>query len=158
MKRLVRATALLAAFVLGGAAVAYGQAAAPAPAPAAAPAALDMKGGWSGTGKAIVEGMAAHHPAGDPAKSVGSARLREVTFTYKIDGQDGGRFWGTMSSPYRVEPVIGVIAADGKRIYIVAQDGFVDGVVVDNDTIDTCYRQRQPGSAVAACNLIKRKK
>ena len=156
MKRLVRSSALIAAFVLGGAAVAYGQAAAPAA--AVAPAALDMKGGWSGTGKAIVEGMAAHHPAGEPAKTAGPDRLREVTFTYKIDGQDGGRFWGTMSSPYRVEPVIGVIAADGKRVYIVTQDGFVDGVVVDNDTIDTCYRQRLPGSAVAACNVIKRKK
>jgi hypothetical protein len=154
MKRLVRGSALIAAFVLGSAAVAYGQAATPT----ATPAALDMKGGWSGTGKAIVEGMAAHHPAGEAAKSVGNARLREVTFTYKIDGQDSGRFWGTMTSPYRVEQVIGVIAADGKRVYIVAQDGFVDGVVVDNDTIDTCYRQRQPGSAVAACNLIKRKK
>lgn len=119
---------------------------------------IDMKGGWSGTGKAIIDGLAAHHPAGSPAKSAGKARLDEMTYTYKIDGQDSSRFWGTMSSPFRVESVIGVIAADGKRIYIVTQDGFVDGVVVDNDTIDTCFRQRLPGSAVAACNVIKRTK
>ena len=97
-----------------------------------------MKGGWSGTGKAIVQGLAAHHPPAEASKPAAGARLREVTFTYKIDSQDGPRFWGTMSSPYRTEPVIGVVA--------------------DNDTIDTCFRQRLPDSAVAACNLIKRSK
>jgi hypothetical protein len=144
MVSLVRVSAALAALV--GATSAHAQ------------AAFDMKGGWSGTGKAIVQGLAAHHPPTEAAKPAAGARLREVTFTYKIDGQDGPRFWGTMSSPYRTEPVIGVIAADGKRVYIVTQDGFVDGVVTDNDTIDTCFRQCLPDSAVAACNVIKRSK
>jgi hypothetical protein len=31
-------------------------------------------------------------------------------------------------------------------------------IIVDNDTIDGCYHQRKPDSAVAACNLMKRTK
>jgi hypothetical protein len=126
--------------------------------PTRAQGAFDMKGGWSGTTKAIVRGMAAHHPAAEASKPAGSARLRELTFTYKIEGQDGPRFWGTVSSPIRTEPVIGAIAADGKRIYIVTQDGFVDGVIVDNDTIDICFRHLQSDGAVVACNVLKRSK
>ena len=146
MMYLVRVSAVTAVLALSGAASAHAQ------------AAFDMKGGWSGTGESIVRGSAAHHPAGDAAKPAGNARLREVTFTYKIDGQDGGRFWGTVASRYATESVIGVIAADRKRVYIVTEFGFVDGVITDNDTIDICYRELKPSDAVVACNVIKRTK
>ncbi len=119
---------------------------------------VDMKGGWSGTGSAVVDGPAPHHPATETGKAAGNFRLREVKFTYKIEGQDGSRFWGTITSPFQVERLMGVIAADGKRIYMVAKDGFIDGVFVDADTIDTCYRDIKPASAVVACNLVKRSK
>lgn len=119
---------------------------------------LDMKGSWSGIGKGIVDGLAAHHPPSAPAKSADTHRLTEVPFTLKIKGQDDHRFWGTVSSPFRVEKIIGVISADGKQIYLVTRDGFLDGIVRDNDTIDTCFRQLQPNSAVAACNTYKRSK
>ena len=147
MMRLVKISAVAAALTIATAAVAHAQ------------TFIDMKGNWSGTAKAIVEGLAAHHPAGDGSKPAGSiGRLDEVTFRYKIEGQDGQRFWGTLSSPNRTDPVIGVIAADGKRLYVVTKDGFYDAIVVDNDTIDGCYRQRQPDSAIAACNVMKRTK
>jgi hypothetical protein len=119
---------------------------------------FDMKGGWSGTGKSVVLGLAPSHPVGEPSKPAGMARLREVTFTYKIEGQDGPRFWGTLTSPYQTIPVIGTISADNKRVYFVDQNGMMDGVVVDNDTIDTCYRQLKPEGLVAACNLMRRTK
>jgi hypothetical protein len=119
---------------------------------------FDMKGGWSGTGKAIVQGVSTNHPAGEPSKPAGAARLSDLTFTYKIDGQDGQRFWGTITSPFRSIPVIGSISADNKRIYIVHQDGMTDGTILDNDTIDTCFRRRLPEGLVVSCNLIKRTK
>jgi hypothetical protein len=121
MVKLIDVSAAIAALALVGAT------------PAQAQGVFDMKGGWSGTTNAIVRGLAAHHPAGEPSRPAGVARLREVTFTYKIEGQDGPRFWGTVSSPNHVEQVIGAIASDGKRLYIATEDGFVDGVIVDND-------------------------
>ena len=102
MMRLVKISAVAAALTIATAAVAHAQ------------TFIDMKGNWSGTAKAIVEGLAAHHPAGDGSKPAGSiGRLDEVTFRYKIEGQDGQRFWGTLSSPNRTDPVIGVIVPTG---------------------------------------------
>jgi hypothetical protein len=100
----------------------------------------------------------AHHPANEPGKAVGEYRLREVKFSYRIEGQDGTRFWGSLTSPYRTERLMGSIAADGKRIYMVDQDGFIDGVFIDPDTIDVCYREIKPDSAVVSCNIVRRDK
>ena len=119
---------------------------------------VDMKGEWSTTGQAIVHNGGAHHPTNDPGKTVGDYRLREVTFTYKIDGQEGPRFWGSLTSPYRTERLMGSIAADGKHVYMVDQDGIIDGVFADNDTIDVCYREIKPASAVVSCNVVRRVK
>jgi hypothetical protein len=125
---------------------------------ASAQTVVNMKGEWSTTGQAVVQNGGAHHPASDPGKQVGEYRLREVKFTYKIDGQDGERFWGSLTSPYRTERLMGAIAADGKHVYMVDQDGIIDGVFADNDTIDVCYREIKPASAVVSCNVVKRVK
>ena len=53
---------------------------------------MNMKGTWVGTGEAIVDGPSAHHPLTDPSKPAATFRLRQQTFTYKIEGQDGRRF------------------------------------------------------------------
>jgi hypothetical protein len=45
-----------------------------------------------------------------------------------------------------------------EQLYMVSQDGFVDGVLSDKDTIDACFRQPEPGDAAAACNTIHRKR
>jgi hypothetical protein len=123
-----------------------------------AQAIVDMKGEWSTTGQAVVQNSGAHHPASEPGKAVGEYRLREVKFTYKIEGQDGARFWGSLTSPYRTERLMGSIAGDGKRVYMVDQDGIIDGVLVDADTLDVCYREIKPSSAVVSCNVVKRVK
>ena len=119
---------------------------------------VDMKGTWSTTGQAVVQNGGAHHPTNEPGKTVGEYRLREVKFSYRIEGQDGARFWGSLTSPYRTERLMGSIAADGKRVYMVDQDGFIDGVVIDPDTLDVCYREIKPDSAVVSCNIVRRDK
>jgi hypothetical protein len=118
----------------------------------------DLRGTWSGISQVIIDGATANHPANASAHAASRFRLREAEFTYRIEGQDGARFWGTITSTYRVERVIGAIAADGRHVYMVSQDGFVDGVLSDKDTIDTCFRQLQPNAAAAACNTIRRKR
>ena len=91
--------------------------------------------------------------------SAGTYRLREETFTVRIEGQEGRRVWGNISSSQRVgERLIGSIAADNKAVYFVSGEGYIDGVVVDANTMDICYRHVLPGSAVVACNQWVRQK
>ena len=123
---------------------------------ASAQSIVDMKGEWSTTGQAVVHNGGAHHPTSEPGKAVGEYRLREVKFTYNIEGQDGARFWGSLTSPYRTERLMGSIAGDGKRVYMVDQDGIIDGVLVDADTIDVCYREIKSASAIVSCNVVRR--
>ena len=169
MVRLVHVAALLAVAIAAGTVGALAQAsrpgtaptAVPAPVPVPAPAAAtisDMKGTWKGTGEAIVSGLAAHHPPGSPAKAAGNHRLRSQTFTYKIEGQDGKRFWGTVTSDAAVEQIIGSISPDGKWVYIAAREGLLDGTVVDKDTVQFCYRHISPPTMIVACNEMKRQK
>lgn len=164
MKPSILSFAFAAALVVTG--VAAAQTAAPAPAaPAAQPAAAakpavpDLKGTWVGKGEAIVDGAAGHHPPGAAGKVAGTYRLREETFTVRIEGQDGKRVWGSFSSPQRAaERLIGSVAADNKTVYFVTGEGYIDGVVTNANTMDICYRHVLPGSAVVACNQWVRQK
>lgn len=114
-------------------------------APSLAP--FDMRGTWKGTSEGIV------------AESSAKFRLRTGTYTYKIEGQDGKRFWGTASSDLVTdERLIGSLSNDGKWIYMAGQDGILDGQIVDADTIEMCYRHANATSAVVGCNRMKRVK
>lgn len=126
---------------------------------AAAQSTPDLKGTWTGTSQTIVAGLAPHHPATTTAKQAGPNRLTEVKFTVKVDGQQGNRFWGTISSASTADPFIGVITPDGKRVRIVQQRaGIVDGTVVGPDTIEIVYSEQSGGVAVAATNTWTRQK
>lgn len=121
---------------------------------------IDMKGTWTGTVEAIVDGPALHHPAPGQggAKPAGKFRLSEQPFTLVIEGQSGRRFWGTTSSPTGTERLMGSVSIDGKSIYMVDDDGFHDGTVVNADTLEVCYRHVNASSAVVACAPVSRKK
>ena len=124
-----------------------------------ASAVFDMKGTWKGNNEAIVDGPATHHPPGVEAKPAGTYRLRQQNITYKFDGQEGRRFWGTMGSEQQSNiRMIGTLSVDGKWIYMVSKEGYLDGQVVDADTIEMCYRHVNATSAVVGCNLMKRVK
>jgi hypothetical protein len=123
------------------------------------PAPFDMKGTWKGNNEALVDGPATHHPPGVDSKAAGPYRLRQQTITYKFDGQDGKRFWGTMSSEQQVNiRMLGTLSADNKWIYMVSKEGYLDGQIIDPDTIEMCYRHVNETSAVVGCNIMKRVK
>ena len=66
---------------------------------------------------------------------------------------------GTRGSAAKVEPVIGVISADGKRIRVIPESGgLIEGNFVDNDSIEIFYIENRNGVSVAATNLFKRRK
>ena len=119
----------------------------------------DLKGTWSGTSKSIVAGLAPHHPTSTPSKPAGPNRLTEVKFTAKVEGQEDSRFWGTQGSATKVEPFIGVLSTDGKRLRIVTQGGaIIEGLVTSPDSIEIFYTEHEAGVSVAATNVWMRQK
>jgi hypothetical protein len=112
----------------------------------------DMKGKWSGKSESLVTGMSRYHEA--PER--GDRLLDNVDYTYTIEGQDGHRFWGTLSSPTFEEEVTGVVAKDGKTIVARTSEGEVRGTMIDADTIDITYSAGGRDMTVVAVNTWKR--
>jgi hypothetical protein len=124
-----------------------------------APPLFDMRGTWMGTSEGIVVGPWPADPPGTDAKPLAGFQLRSASYTYRIEGQDGKRFWGTASSDLVAnERLVGSLSNDGKWIYMAGQDGILDGQIVDADTIEMCYRHANATSAVVGCNRMKRVK
>ena len=120
---------------------------------------FDMKGTWTGYNEGLVDGLATHHPADVANTPAGKYRIRRQNFTYKFDGQEGRLFWGTMGSEQQKDiRILGTLSIDGKTVYMVSKEGYIDGTLIDVDTIESCYRHVNPQSAVIGCNLMKRQK
>jgi hypothetical protein len=119
---------------------------------------IDLRGTWKGTSQTIVDGASAHHPPVGTRSVKGAAkyRLSEQAFTMVIEGQDGRRIWGTIASRAHVERVIGSLSVDGKQLFLVDHKGYIDGNVVNGDTVEIYYRQVLPGSAVVSGLSMKR--
>ena len=81
-----------------------------------------------------------------------------ITASIIVNEQRGRIFHGTFRSLKATENIIGVIGWDNKSISIVDQDGFVDGMLVNNDTISYIYRHITPNDSVVAAGTCTRKK
>ena len=53
---------------------------------ALAQSAPDLKGTWSGKWRTVILGSNPHHPPSGPEDA---PRVREITFSFEIEGQDG---------------------------------------------------------------------
>lgn len=116
-------------------------------------AAPDVRGTWVGTSQSIVTGKAKHHAAPPPGKPL----LDNVEFTWVIEGQDGHRFWGTLSSVHGSEALTGVVGLDGKTLVARTSEGEIEGRLVDSDTVEIIYSAGGPAT-VLAVNSLKRRK
>jgi hypothetical protein len=132
--------------------------AASAEASAADTAAPDIRGTWRVEGSAIVVGDAPHHPAAAPPTAKGTKPwLRPFVGTFRIDGQEGARFWGTTVSPAASEDFIGTFTGgEGRRFVVVDPDGFFEGSLGEDGVIHYCYRHTTPTSSVASCGTAIR--
>jgi hypothetical protein len=120
---------------------------------------LDMRGTWQGNNEGLVDGPATHHPGNADSRPAGKFRIDRQTFTYTFDGQDGRLFWGTMGGEFvKNIRMLGTLSIDGKWIYMVNKEGYIDAQIIDPDTIEACYRHVNAESAVVGCNLMRRKK
>jgi hypothetical protein len=148
MKSLVLATALLGVTAL----------AASAQDPAAVP---DLRGTWSGKGKAIVLGTNAHHP-GKQAKA-GSPRVRDVSATHIVEGQDGRVAWGRSSTAVadQKEQFVWALTNDNRSIVGADLDGYFRITLITPDRMEKCYVHNGTSpsrSMVATCYLMDRVK
>jgi hypothetical protein len=121
----------------------------------------DLRGTWSGKGKAIVFGSNPHHPGAQTATD--APRVRDIEATYLVDGQDGRLVWGRSSSAVAdtKEPFAWAIASDNKSILGADTDGYFYITLVSADRMEKCYLQNgiSPTHAVVAtCYMMDRVK
>ena len=121
----------------------------------------DLKGTWSGKGKAAVFGNNAYHPGSQTDKD--PPRVHEIEAKHVVEGQDGRLAWGHSSSTVAntQEPFVWAIAGDNKTILGADDDGYFNIRLVTSDRIEKCYVQNgvSPNHAiVAACYTMDRVK
>ena len=119
----------------------------------------DLRGTWTGKGKAIVFGTHAHHPGTQtPADA---PRVREIEATHTVEGQDGRVAWGHSSSAAAdtKEPFAWTIASDNRSIVGADMDGYFLISLIAPDRMEKCYVHNgvSPSrSIVAACYAMER--
>lgn len=127
---------------------------------AAAQTVPDLKGVWSGQFKSIVFGHNPHHP-GSPTIS-DPPRVRDITFTYEVQGQEGRVLWGhSWSDPSRKEPFGAMLMQDGKAIVGSDTDGSMSGGLVAADRWELCYTHTGLGpskSIITSCGVMQRQR
>ena len=125
---------------------------------AAAQTVPDLKGTWSGQWKTVIYGSNPHHPGRETLAR--PPRVREITFTFEIEGQDGRLVWGkSWSNPSRKEPFAAYVAPDGKTIVGSDTDGSLSLSIGSADRMDGCYTHTALGrtrSIVASCGTMQR--
>jgi hypothetical protein len=121
----------------------------------------DLKGTWSGKGKAIVFGSGDHHP--DSQTAADPPRVRDIEATHTVEGQEGRLAWGRSSSKVAdtKEPFAWVISSDNKTIVGVDMDGHFQITLISPDRMEKCYTRNglSPSrSIVATCYAMDRVK
>jgi hypothetical protein len=119
----------------------------------------NLKGTWSGPWKSVIYGNNPHHPGHETHAN--PPRIREITFTFEIQGHEGRMFWGQhwSNNPTHKEPFAAVIMPDGKTIVGSDTDGSFSGSITAPDRIELCYTHTalSPSkSIVAGCGTAQR--
>ena len=75
-----------------------------------------------------------------------------------VTKQQGRIMHGTFKSAKATENFVAAIGHDNKTIYYADEDGFLEGKLIDKDTMEIIYRHVTPADAVVAVGLWTRKK
>ena len=121
----------------------------------------NLKGKWVGKTHTIVAGAGAHWPSNKG--TFDKPGLFEKDLVIEVTNQEGRRFWGKQTfsggGEQTNEPMIGELTGrDNKTVVLVDTDGFLDGQLVNNNTITFCYKQAggRTESSVVSCSELKR--
>ena len=121
----------------------------------------DLKGTWNGKGKAVVFGTNAYHPG--PKAKAAAPRVREVTATHIVEGQDGRVAWGRSSTTdaNQKELFVWALTNDNRSIIGADLDGYFRITLITPDRMEKCYVHNGTSpsrSVVATCYLMDRVK
>jgi hypothetical protein len=121
----------------------------------------NLKGKWAGKTYSIVAGVAPHWPSN--RGTFDKPGLFDKDLVIEVTNQEGRRFWGKQSfsggGEQTSEPMIGELTGkDNKTVVLVDTDGFLDGQLVNNNTMTFCYKQAggRTESSVVSCSELKR--
>jgi hypothetical protein len=121
----------------------------------------EPQGKWVGKTHTIVAGVAPHWPSN--RGTFDKPGLFDKDLVIEVTNQEGRRFWGKQTfsggGEQTSEPMIGELAGkDNKTVVLVDTDGFLDGQLVNNNTITFSYKQAggRTESSVVSCSEIKR--
>ncbi|MEM1154612.1 MAG: hypothetical protein AAGI44_10745 [Pseudomonadota bacterium] len=104
--------------------------------------------------EAIVTGATNHYPT-ETEEEQFQQRLKTMPITITIDQQSDRRYAGTIASAMASEQIVGVMASDGRLLW-VDEDGYVQGQLSDTNTMDICYLLVKPDVQLAACSTLQR--
>lgn len=121
----------------------------------------DLRGTWTGKGKAIVLGTNAHHP--DKQGKGAPPRVRDVTATHLVEGQEGRVAWGRSSTAVadEKEPFVWALTNDNRSIIGADLDGYFRITLITPNRMEKCYVHNGTSptrSVVATCYLMDRVK
>ena len=113
----------------------------------------DMIGVWTGQAEGVIIGNPMHFSADG---SDGEApRIAAFELTIDISHQDGRFIWGTISGGNSVEPWLATLWSDGSGYSGVDSDGFMNGRILAETTVENCYAHTG-NTMVAACVIMER--
>lgn len=102
----------------------------------------------------------AHHPGTQTPTD--PPRIREVSITVDVEGQDGSLVWGkAWSEGTPKDPFAWAIAADNKTIIDADLDGYQYMTIISADEMQRCYTHAgvsPSGSIIATCATITRER
>ena len=75
-----------------------------------------------------------------------------------ITQQQGRIMHGAFKSQRATEKFVAGIGLDNKTIYYADEDGFIEGKIIDKDTIEVVYRHVTPADTVIGVGVFTRKK
>jgi len=81
-----------------------------------------------------------------------------LTAELVVTKQQGRVLYGTFTSKHATEELAGVIGWDNKSFYLVDQDGFTDGTIVNSNKMTCIYRHVGDKDSVVAAAIMTRKK
>jgi hypothetical protein len=121
----------------------------------------DLRGTWTGKGKAVVFGNNPHHPGSQTTAD--APRVREIEVTHVVEGQDGRLAWGHSSSTVAdtKEPFAWAMSVDNESIVGADPDGYFQITLLSADQMEKCYIHNGTGptrSIVATCYTMDRVK
>lgn len=116
----------------------------------------DLKGTWAEVGdggNVVRQGGPFEHtdPAGNEPV-FGDTR----TWTLDVTRQEGAMFSGSWKSEVRTDPIVGVVSADGKTLYMADDNGAIMGTLRAANEMEICRALADATRMLAACRIFAR--